>query len=150
RFYLARDALAALRVRSPDGRPESVGRRVRDADRVRLVLGADHGRHGAEGLLIERGHPGLHGAEHGGRVEGAPAGGDLATEHESGAALHRLLHLAMQILAQIEPRLWSDLGRWVERIAHPPGAHFAREPLEEPLRHALHHDEALGGDAALA
>src|SRR5207247_10463142 len=56
----------------------------------------------------------------------------------------------MQILAQIEPRLWSDLGRRVEGIAHPPGAHFAREPLEEPLRHALHHNEALGSDAALA
>src|SRR3989454_4331828 len=41
-------------------------------------------------------------------------------------------------------------SRRVEGIAHPAGAHVAREPLEEPLRHALHHNEALGGDATLA
>src|SRR2546428_11300580 len=56
----------------------------------------------------------------------------------------------MQILAQIEPRLWSDLGRRVERIAYPPGAHFAREPLEEALRDTLDDYEAFRGDATLA
>ena len=55
----------------------------------------------------------------------------------------------MQVGAQIEPGLRPDLARGVERVAYLPGAHFAREPLQEALRHAFQHNEALGGDAAL-
>src|SRR6185437_13831318 len=87
---------------------------------------------------------------YGGRVKGAPAGGELTAEHQSRAAFHRLLHLPVEVGAQVEPCLRPDLARRVERITDLASAHFAREPLEEAVGNALHHDEALRGDATLA
>src|SRR5439155_721296 len=71
-------------------------------------------------------------------------------EHALGAAPHRLLHLAMQVVAQVVACLRTDLRLGAERIAHPPRSHLGHEEVEEGLGHRVDDDEALGGDAALA
>ena len=52
----ARRARGSLR---PHARAEAEGRVVGEPHRVRLVLGADHRRDRAEGLLVERRHAAL-------------------------------------------------------------------------------------------
>jgi len=56
----------------------------------------------------------------------------------------------MQIGPQVVASLRTHLRRRIERIAHAARPHLGGEVLEEPIRHALDHDEALRRDAALA
>ena len=56
----------------------------------------------------------------------------------------------MEVVAQVAARLGPDLHARLHRVAHLALAHLLHEQLLEPLPHRLHHDEALGGDAALA
>src|SRR6266508_4096200 len=84
------------------------------------------------------------------RVEGARAGWDLAAEHRPGSLRDRLLHLAVELVAQLAARLRSDLRRRIGRVADADGLHGRGEPLEEGVVHLRLDDEALRADAALA
>ena len=146
---LGREPLSARPVGGPERRPEAVRGVVGDPDRLVLVADADHGGDRPERLLLEHWHPGVDGDEHGRRVEGAWAVGHAATEQEPRAETPRLLHLPVQLVAEIVARLRAHLRGAVERITHPAGRHLVDEEAEEALGHRLDDDEALGRYAAL-
>ena len=56
----------------------------------------------------------------------------------------------MQLVAQVGAGLGADVDSFLERIAHLARPHALHEELLEPRPHRLHHDEALGRDAALS
>src|SRR5439155_671043 len=107
-----REALGTLPARGPEGRAEPEGRVVREANGVLLVARANHGRHRAEGLLVEGGHPLVDGGQDGGRVEGTGAARHAPAEQEARAALDRLLDLAAAGPPSTVPQ--SPPGRAVE------------------------------------
>src|SRR5215813_12713020 len=150
RLDLPREMLGAPAVLGPDRGAEAKGRVVGQADRIALVLRADDGRHRSKGLLVESGHALVHAGEQGRRVEGSFAGRNLAAEQALGAALDCLLHLPVQIVAEIGPCLRAYLRLARRRISHPPRAELVQEQVEEPVGDGLDGNEPLGGDAALA
>src|SRR5206468_4910968 len=150
RLDLAGEPLRPAVVARPERRPEAVRGVVAERDGLRFVPGPDHGRDRAEGLLVERRHPPADGDEHGRRIERARRLRHPSAEHDLGATPHRLLHLAVEVIAQVVACLRTDLRLGAERIPHPPRSHVGHEQVEEGLGHRVDDDEALGGDAALA
>ena len=123
---------------------------VRHLDRLILVTHSRHRGERAERLLDEGRHADIAAGEHGGLEEepaarrASPAGAQLGT------ARHRLAQLAFDALPQVRAREWTHLRLLGGRIADADGTRPFHEALLELVGHGVHHDEALGADAALA
>src|SRR5215213_12043236 len=72
-LYLPPQPPAPLEVAGPDAGPQPVGGVVGQLDGLLLVLGPDHGRHRAEGLLLEHRHLAADAGEDGRGEEPPPA-----------------------------------------------------------------------------
>src|SRR5262245_52497928 len=150
---------AGLDLRGEPLRPNAILRPQRRAepehgvvgqpDGIAFVLGPDDRGHGTEGLLVESRHALVHPHEERGRIEGAAAGGHLAAQEQAGAVLHRLLDLVMERVAELDAGLRAPVRAAVHRIAHAARGELSREEIEKALGDRVHHDEALGRDAAL-
>src|SRR5256714_279639 len=105
---------------------------------------------GPEGFFIDRGSAGLYRGEERGWIERARAVRQPPAEHQPRAPAHRLLDLAMQVGAQVEPRLRAHGGRRIARVAHAPRTHLGRQLRRESVRDPSGPDGPFRRHAALA
>ena len=115
------------------------------------VARAEQRRDGTERLLAERGHGVGDAVEDGRRVEVALPGRRGSPPTSGSAPMRaRLVDLALERVAQVAAGQRADVRLARRGVADAQGAHGVGEARAELVGHRLLHDEALGGDAALA
>src|SRR3954463_6670220 len=147
---VVREPLDLLRIPRPRARSQAEPGRVGERDRLADVLGAEHGRHGSEDLLVaaRSARPRV-GEDR--RLEEEPIAGDpLAAGEHLRPRRHHLPYLRFQVLEHLGGGEGADLGLRIARIAEAQGLHPCRHPLRELVVDVAMDDEALGRDTALA
>ncbi len=131
-----------------DARRQAEGRRVGNADHLVIVIGhADDGDDGAEGFLEDEFRLVRHEIDRDRRQQRALAAGIV--EH-LGALLGGLVDAVLEGPRGLLMHHGAEVGRGVHRVAELDGLGLGQHLLDEPVGHALLHEDALHRRAALA
>ena len=127
-----RQLFASARSARPDGGPQAESGVVGDAQGVFLVVGGDQGGHGAEQFLVVGRHAGLHVVQDGRlEIKAGPLAEPLAAGQNAGAAPHRSVDLAFQLLQQVGPGQRPQVVAFVQGIPGLQPGHGGNERLLE-------------------
>src|SRR5437016_5294041 len=149
-LHLSREFLGLTEVPRPQARAEAELGVVRLLDRGAQVRHRHHGGDRTERLLPEHAHVLRDVAEQGGLKVPALPTPALAADLDLRAFRDGGLHLAFNLISLRLADQRTDVGRRIERIAHPKPLHSLRELCDEFVGDRVHDEEAFRGDARLS
>ncbi len=137
-------------VLAPDAGREAVARVVRERDRLLRGPEGHEGDDGPEDLLLRDRRGGRHIGEECGWVEPPVLRAAPGRLPHHGALLHALADHALDPFELDRRDNGADVDRLVERVTDAELLHARLEPLDEPLGHALLHQDPRARAADLA
>src|SRR3989475_5660008 len=149
-LHLSREFVGLTQVPRPEARAEAELGVVRLLDRGAQVRHRHHGGDRPERLLPEHAHVLRDVAEQGGLEIPALPTAALSADLDLRALRDGVLHLAFDLIPLRLADQRTDIGPWIERIAHAKLLHPLCELCDEFVGGGVDDEEAFGGDARLS